>query len=103
MGPKYATIRALGGMALVAALLLPGAAGRADDTDLFSTNVAPNVMLIADNSGSMEHIVWHPAFDPNNPAGDPAAGTIAWKCNQFSPNASGVWSRERISGNSSRT
>lgn len=102
MGRKIATLRSLGGVALVAALLLPGAAGRADDTDLFSTNVAPNVMLIADNSGSMEHIVWHPAFDPNNSAGSAADGTIAWKCNQFSASG-GNWGYERISSNSSRS
>jgi type IV pilus assembly protein PilY1 len=101
-----ATIRGLGLAALVAAFLAPSSAGLAagtDDTSLFSTSVAPNVLLVADNSGSMEHIVWHPAFDPNNPAGDASAGTIAWKCNQFAPSGSGVWGRERISGNSSRT
>jgi len=34
------------------------------DTVLFSTIVPPNVILVMDNSGSMHHIVWHPAFDP---------------------------------------
>ncbi len=97
------TMRSLLGLALVAALLAPGAAGRADDTDLFSTSVAPNVLLIADNSGSMEHMVWHPAFDPDNPAGDPVAGTIAWGCNHFSADSNGNWSRERISSNTNRT
>ena len=44
-----------------------GLAAGTDDTSLFSTSVAPNVLLVADNSGSMEHVVWHPAFDVNNP------------------------------------
>ena len=57
--------------AIVAALcivLLPSAAlpqaGPQDDTALFSTAVAPNVLLVVDNSGSMNHVVWHPDFDP---------------------------------------
>ena len=45
-------------------LLLPGSSVLAGDTDLFTVSVAPNVMLIVDNSFSMKHIVWHPAFDP---------------------------------------
>ncbi len=55
-------------IALVAAALLAFAsprAARADDTVLFSTVVAPNVMLVMDNSLSMLHAVWHPAFDPS--------------------------------------
>ena len=37
----------------------------ADDTALFSTAVAPNVVLLIDNSGSMNHIVWHEDYDPS--------------------------------------
>ncbi len=48
----------------VAGFALPAAAQN-DDTVLFSTIVPPNVMIIMDNSGSMNHIVWHPAFNPN--------------------------------------
>lgn len=57
---------------LVAALVtsLPVVASAQDDTDLFTTAVPPNVMLLVDNSGSMNSIVWHPAFDPTvTPAG----------------------------------
>ncbi|NQZ99912.1 MAG: hypothetical protein HRU01_25700, partial [Myxococcales bacterium] len=36
----------------------------AQDSELFSAAVPPNVMLVVDNSGSMNHVVWHPAFDP---------------------------------------
>jgi type IV pilus assembly protein PilY1 len=53
----------LGAFAL--ALLQPGTAGRADDSDLFSTRVAPNVMILMDTSGSMNNVVWHPAYRPD--------------------------------------
>jgi len=51
--------------ALVALCLLPGTAGVADDTALFTAVVPPNVMLMIDNSGSMNNLVWHPDFDPS--------------------------------------
>ena len=35
-----------------------------DDVVLFSTSVTPNVLVVIDNSGSMNHIVWHEDFDP---------------------------------------
>ena len=38
---------------------------RADDSSLFTVNVPPNVMLLMDNSGSMNNVVWHEAFDPS--------------------------------------
>ena len=44
----------------------PTAAGQSeDDLFLFTSSVSPNVLIQLDNSGSMKHIVWHPAFDPN--------------------------------------
>ena len=50
----------------------------AQDTALFSNSVAPNVMLMVDNSGSMEHMVWHPAFDPSaDPLCDATIGGVA--------------------------
>ena len=50
-------------------LALLGASGAwAQDTEtdlaLFSTSVSPNVVIVLDNSGSMDHVVWHPDFDP---------------------------------------
>lgn len=49
------------GIAQAGALALP-------DTPLnVSASVPPNVMLLIDNSGSMENIIWHDEFDP---AGD---------------------------------
>src|SRR5262249_24089099 len=56
------------GLALLlcgAVLSTPATPVRADDTDLFSTIVAPNVMLLVDNSGSMNEMVYHPAYNPN--------------------------------------
>ena len=52
------------GLALIAHLVSPGVTRAVDDTVLFSVAVPPNVMLMVDNSGSMNHAVWHPAFDP---------------------------------------
>jgi type IV pilus assembly protein PilY1 len=70
--------RWLGTLGLVAGLLLAPAATAAvktpppppadaggDDLFLMTTSVAPNVILLMDNSRSMLHIEWHPAFDPN--------------------------------------
>ena len=48
----------------------------ADDSSLFTANVPPNVMLLIDNSGSMNNVVWHEAFDPSE---DP-------DCNYYSNN-----------------
>ena len=46
------------GIAHAGALALP-------DTPLnVSASVPPNVMLLIDNSGSMENIIWHDEFDP---------------------------------------
>lgn len=55
--------------ALVAAIALSWVGGAAaqqteDDIFLFTSSVEPNVMIQLDNSGSMNHITWHPAFDP---------------------------------------
>ena len=46
-------------------LIAAPATALVDDTVLFSTNVTPNVLIIMDNSGSMNNIVWHEDFDPN--------------------------------------
>ena len=51
--------------ALAVGLLVPTQAARTeDDTALFSVTVAPNVMLLIDNSGSMNELVWHPDYNP---------------------------------------
>lgn len=61
--------RSLGLLAVTALLAtLAAATVRAqDDTDLFTVAVPPNVLLLMDNSGSMNQIVWHPDFDPEAP------------------------------------
>jgi len=57
--------RSVAAAALVAAFLVPSQSARTeDDTALFSVNVPPNVMIIVDNSGSMNELVWHPDFNP---------------------------------------
>lgn len=66
-------IRSPVGLLLGLALLaLPNDALRADvdaDLFLFTTSVPPNVAIVLDNSGSMNEIVWHPAYDPtSNPS-----------------------------------
>jgi len=51
-------------LALAALVFAPSPASRADDTELFTPTVSPNVLLVIDNSGSMNNIMWHPNFDP---------------------------------------
>lgn len=40
-------------------------ASLADDTSFFTTSVPPNVLVVVDNSGSMNEVVWHPLYHPN--------------------------------------
>jgi type IV pilus assembly protein PilY1 len=47
---------------LAAGFLLPALGANADDTDLLATRVAPNVVFVFDNSGSMNIVVTHPAY-----------------------------------------
>jgi type IV pilus assembly protein PilY1 len=52
-------------LAVAGVLSVPGAGrSQTDDSVLFTTIVPPNVLLLLDNSGSMNHVMWHPAFDP---------------------------------------
>lgn len=60
--PRIARIAIL--VAATALLAMPRTSA-ADDTVLFTAAVAPNVLLHVDNSGSMNHIVWHEAYDPS--------------------------------------
>lgn len=57
--------KAILSLALVATLV-PAAHAADVETDLalFSTSVSPNVVILMDNSGSMDNAVWHPNFDP---------------------------------------
>jgi type IV pilus assembly protein PilY1 len=38
-----------------------------DDIFLLTTSVSPLVVLLLDNSASMQHVEWHPAYDPTAP------------------------------------
>ena len=71
------THRKLGLRNLCAGALLLGVslvAGAADDTALFSTSFPPNVLLMVDNSNSMNEIMRHPASVSQPPPGWPYAG-----------------------------
>lgn len=58
---------------LTLAALAPAGAHAEDDTALFSVNVPPNVLILVDNSGSMNELVWHPDYNP----------AVASSCNAF--------------------
>ena len=45
-----------------------------DDIDLFTAKVKPNVMVLMDNSGSMNTLIFHPDYDPNHYYTDPSDG-----------------------------
>jgi type IV pilus assembly protein PilY1 len=47
-----------------------------DDTALFSAAVPPNVLLMIDNSGSMNEIMWHPSFVRSDPTACPIFNLI---------------------------
>lgn len=56
------------------------------DVPLFqSTTVAPNVMLLLDNSGSMDHITWHEGYSPSvdYPQVERCIGTNHSVCNSW--------------------
>lgn len=73
----------LGSIALAALLAVPPGHAE-DDTDLFTTAVPPNVLLVMDNSGSMNQIVWHPDFDPEAPTSCNAyTGEQSWGPSSF--------------------
>lgn len=78
--PRFGRFAAhAGALAVAAALLLPSVASRADDSVLFSTTaVAPNVLLLLDSSASMNHLIWHPAFNPAAPVSCNSATYGSW-------------------------
>lgn len=49
-------------MAVLACVFLGPNRSVGDDTAIFTAQVPPNVMILLDNSGSMNEIMWHPAI-----------------------------------------
>ncbi len=50
-------------IALALVLFLAGDARAQGDLDLLAASVPPNVMILFDNSGSMNHHLWDDDFD----------------------------------------
>jgi type IV pilus assembly protein PilY1 len=70
-------VLALTAVGLLSAGLRAGPAAAADDADLFSSKLPPNVLLIVDNSVSMFSSIYHPAYDPD-------VNYQPWWCSDFS-------------------
>ena len=66
MSKSQSINRAILHLTLCLSLLSAASTVQAGDADLFTSAVAPNVVLMVDNSGSMNHVVWHPEFDPSD-------------------------------------
>ncbi len=49
-----------------------------DDIFLLTTSVSPLVVLLLDNSKSMEHVEWHPAYDPTAPLPADCDSELEW-------------------------
>lgn len=65
--PARALLALLTALGMVYAPVWTPRAGAQEGDDIFLLTVAaaPNVVLLLDNSTSMNHIEWHPAFDPD--------------------------------------
>jgi len=100
------TVRGFAVLAILAGALLGPKRGASDDTAVFTANVPPNVLILIDNSVSMNEIMWHPAIEtqadlpsncpifgiepPNGSGGLPVAGSgtmndqnnlpLPWSC-----------------------
>lgn len=66
MGRVNRRIVAKGALASALFLATFGLPAFAGDEDIFSAQVPPNVVLMVDNSGSMNSIMFHPSFDAEN-------------------------------------
>jgi len=74
---RSATMGLLAGAVFAGIFCRPASAG---DEDIFSAQIAPNVLLMVDNSGSMNAIMEHYAYDPT---------TFAYTCNIMPETGSG--------------
>lgn len=71
-------LRKIGILCLV--ILVPPAGLFADDTEIFAVRVDPNVLIIMDNSGSMNEVVYHKSYQPLTVyPGGYASGTIYYR------------------------
>jgi type IV pilus assembly protein PilY1 len=89
---RSGTSRTLLALALAAGLLRPSPLGAAsgapppvapedasgDDIFLLTTSVSPLVVLLLDNSVSMTHVEWHPAYDPKAPLPPDCDSALEW-------------------------
>jgi type IV pilus assembly protein PilY1 len=80
---QHTTFRRLGALAVALGLLWPGSATpqAIEDSILFTSVVPPNVVLLLDNSMSMNEIVQHPAYDPTHDYAADPAGCNFWDGN----------------------
>jgi type IV pilus assembly protein PilY1 len=79
-------------LALVGHFLCPGLARASDDTALFSVAVAPNVLIFIDNSGSMNEVVWHPAYQHDgNPTCNYWQDAATYYVNSSSSDTTATW------------
>jgi len=60
---RKATARGFAVLAILACALLGPNRSTGDDTAVFSATVPPNVLILIDNSVSMNEIMWHPAIE----------------------------------------
>ncbi len=70
-GTKRCAAALLFGCALASAPAQGQLVGADSDSDLFRTNVPPNVLMIVDNSKSMNDSVWHPDYGLVDGGGTP--------------------------------
>jgi hypothetical protein len=71
--------------AMAATLMGPAAVAPPEPTDasgddifLLTTSVSPLVVLLLDNSASMAHVEWHPAYDPEAPLPADCDTALEW-------------------------
>ena len=63
---KKSTVKMISAVSLVVSLVLLGLSSvRADDSDIFGANIEPNVMILFDNSASMNTAILSSSYNPS--------------------------------------